>query len=123
MSPVKIDGAKRQLFSLVKDQNVKVLEAAQKKKKTQSPPADSPDAAGTAAEPETDAAQADLEPEVEAEQSVAVGQKKKKRLQGKKEKGAPVNADDGSMGQAMKRKRKDDTDTKVTDVPVILAAC
>lgn len=112
MSPVKIDGAKRQLFSLAKEQNVKLLEAAQKKKKGRSPPTETAEAADTAAEPaEADAAEAGKEPAEEAEQ-VAEGQKMK-RLQLKKEKGAPANADGGSVGQSIKRKRKDDSEPKV----------
>ena len=119
MSPVKIDGAKRQLFSLVKDQNIKLLEAAQKKKTGLSPPAEASDAADVAAEAlEADAAEADMEPEEEAEQVFGDGQKKKKRLQGKKEKSAPGNADTGSMGQTIKRKRKEDNETKVSLVTV-----
>ncbi|KAL3143597.1 hypothetical protein ABBQ38_002394 [Trebouxia sp. C0009 RCD-2024] len=115
MSPVKIDGAKRQLFSLVKSQNTKLLEAAQKKKKPPTPPADSPDAAEAAAEPpETDAAEAGVEEEGGSEQPAAVGQKKKKMPQMKKEKSASVKAEGGkSMGQPMKRKRKDDSDAKL----------
>lgn len=118
MSPVKIDGAKRQLFSLVKDQNIKLLEATQKKKKGCSP-AESPDAADAAAQPQdTDAAEAGMESEEEAEQVVADGQMKK-RLQAKKEESAPVNADNGSVGQVIKRKRKDDSETKVSLVTVM----
>ena len=121
MSPVKIDGAKRQLFSLVKEQNIK-LEAVQKKKKGRSSPTETSDAADAAAQPpETDAAEAGMEPEEEAEQVVADGQKKKKRLQGKKEESAPATADSGSVGQAIKRKRKDDTETKVSLVTVSAA--
>ena len=116
MSPVKIDGAKRQLFSLVKDQNIKLLEAGQKKKKGRPSPAESPDAADVAAKPpETVAADAGMEPEEEAEQVVADSQK---RLQGRKEKIAPAQADSGIVGQAIKRKRKDDTETKVSLVAV-----
>lgn len=115
MSPVKIDGAKRQLFSLVKDQNIKLLEAAQKKKKGRSPPGEAPDAADAAAEaPETDAAEADIKPEEEAEQVIADGQQKKKRLQAKKD-----NPDSASVGQAIKRKRKEDTETKVSLVTML----
>ena len=120
MSPVKIDGAKRQLFSLVKEQNIK-LEAVQKKKKGRSSPTETSDAADAAAQPpETDAAEAGMEPEEEAEQVVADGQKKK-RLQGNKEESAPATADSGSVGQAIKRKRKDDTETKVSLVTVSAA--
>ena len=108
MSPVKIDGAKRQLFSLAKEQNVKLLEAAQKKKKGRSPPTETADAAEPA---ETDAAEAGKEPAKEAEQ-VAEGQKTK-RLQVKREKSAPADADGGSVGQSIKRKRKDDSESKV----------
>lgn len=119
MSPVKIDGAKRQLFSLVKDQNIKLLEATQKKKKGRSPPAESPYAADAAAQPqETDAAEAGMESEEEAEQVVADGQMKK-RLQAKKKESAPVNADNASVGQAIKRKRQDDSEIKVSLVTVI----
>lgn len=125
MSPVKIDGAKRQLFSLVKSQNTKLLEAAQKKKKPPTPPADSPDAAEAAAEPpETDAAEAGVEEEGGSEQPAAVGQKKKKMPQMKKEKSASVKAEGGkSMGQPMKRKRKDDSDAKVAPLTDVMPAC
>lgn len=114
MSPVKIDGAKRQLFSLAKEQNVKLLEAAQKKRKGRSPPTETAaDAADTAAEAVmTDAAEAGEEPAEEEEQVAADGQNMK-RLQAKKEKSAPAKADGGSVGQCIKRKRKDDSEPKV----------
>ena len=117
MSPVKIDGAKRQLFSLIKSQNTKLLEAAQKKKKAHTLPFDTQDAAEAAAElPEADAAGM-KEEEGGSEQPAATGQKKKKTPQTKKEKSGPVEAEGGeSMGQPMKRKRKDDSDIKVTQL-------
>ena len=117
MSPVKIDGAKRQLFSLIKSQNTKLLEAAQKKKKAHTPPADTQDAAEPAAElPEADAAGM-KEEEEGSEQPAAVEQKKKKTPQTKKEKSGPVKAEGGeTVGQPMKRKRKEDSDTKVTQL-------
>lgn len=124
MSPVKIDGAKRQLFSLIQSHNTKLLEAAQKKKKAPAL-AVPPDAAEAAAEPlKTDAAEAGVEEEGGPEQSAAVGPKQKKTLQAKKEKGGPVKAEGGrSLGQTMKRKRKDDPDTKVSRITDGLPTC
>ena len=113
MSPVKIDGAKRQLFSLVKSQNVKLQGTAQKKKKSSPPPADSLAAADTAAETaEAAAAEADgANAQAEEEQPAAV-EEKKKRLQTKKEKSADGVIGDGT---SIKRKRKEDSDIKVSN--------
>ena len=112
MSPVKIDGAKRQLFSLVKSQNVKLREAAQKKKKSSPPPAESPTAADKAAETAEGAmAEADgATAQAEEEQPSAV-KEKKKRLQTKKEKSLDGVVGDGT---SIKRKRKEDSDNKVS---------
>lgn len=111
MSPVKIDGAKRQLFSLAKSHNVKLQEAALKCKKSASPDANPVDAETAAAAEAAEAADAAHVVNDKEEQQVAGIGKKFKAV--KKEKSMDEEAAQG-IGKArlVKRKRKDDAEPK-----------
>lgn len=119
MSPVKIDGAKRQLFSLAKSQNVKLQEATLKRRKSPSPPSNAADAQAAAAaaagaeEPAAaEPAEADPAGEEEEQQAAAGAAQKHKAL--KKEKSGSEEAVDGEVkARPIKRKRKDEADVKV----------
>ena len=110
MSPVKIDGAKRQLFSLAKSQNIKLQEAALKRRKSPSPASDLADtpAADAAADDDT------AEPTGEEEEPQGVSSGKKKTAKLKKQRSGGEEAAD-AVGKAgpMKRKRKGDAEAKV----------
>ena len=112
MSPVKIDGAKRQLFSLAKSQNIKLQEAALKRRKSPSPASDLADAPAADAAADDDTA----EPtgEEEEPQGVSSGRQKKKTAKLKKQRSGGEEAVD-AVGKAgpMKRKRKGDAEAKV----------
>ncbi len=111
MSPVKIDGAKRQLFSLAKSHNVKLQEAALKRRKSPSPDANLTNAQTAAAEA-GDAAQS-VKDEDE-QQAVGTGKKTKAV---KKEKSTDEEAAQGSgKARLVKRKRKDHAEPKVMQV-------
>ena len=114
MSPVKIDGAKRQLFSLAKSHNVKLQEAALKRRKSPSPDANPINAQTAAAEEAAEAADVAHSVKDEEEQQ-AVGTGKTKAV--KKEKSMGEEAAQG-VGKArlVKRKRKDDAEPKVMQV-------
>ncbi len=115
MSPVKIDGAKRQLFSLAKSHNVKLQEAALKRRKSPSPDANPIDAQTAAAEEAAEEADAaHIVKDEEEQQAVGTG-KKTKAL--KKEKSMDQAATQG-IGKArlVKRKRKDEAESKVMQV-------
>ncbi|KAL0021602.1 hypothetical protein WJX79_003100 [Trebouxia sp. C0005] len=111
MSPVKIDGAKRQLFSLTKSHNVKLQEAALKRRKSPSPDTGPLDAQTAPAEEAARGADAAHSVRDEAEQQADDTGKKTKAL--KKEKSMDEAAAQG-VGKArlVKRKRKDDADSK-----------
>lgn len=115
MSPVKIDGAKRQLFSLTKSHNVKLQEAALKRRKSPSPDTGPIDAQTAPAEEAARGADAAHSVRDEAEQQADDTGKKTKAL--KKEKSMDEAAAQG-VGKArlVKRKRKDDADSKVMQV-------
>ncbi|KAL0039615.1 hypothetical protein WJX77_003445 [Trebouxia sp. C0004] len=111
MSPVKIDGAKRQLFSLAKSHNVKLQEATLKRRKSPSPDADPINAETAAAAEAAEAADgAHITKDKEEQQAAATG-KKTKAL--KKEKSMGEEAAQG-IGKArlVKRKRKDEAESK-----------
>ena len=115
MSPVKIDGAKRQLFSLAKSHNVKLQEAALKRRKSPSPDVNPINAQTPAAEEAAEEAGAAHPVKDEEEQQAAEIGKKTKAL--KKEKSMDEKAAQG-IGKArlVKRKRKDDAEPKVLQV-------
>jgi len=112
MSPVKIDGAKRQLFSLTKSHNVRLQEAALKRRKSPSPDANPIDAQTAAAEEAAREADAEHSVKEEAEQQAAGTGKKTKAV--KKENSMDEEAAQGSgKARLVKRKRKDDAEPKV----------
>ena len=113
MSPVKIDGAKRQLFSLAKSHNVKLQEAALKRRKSPSPDANPIDAQTAAA---VEAGEAADGSHIVKEEQQAVGSGKKTKAP-KKEKSMDEAAAQGSnKARLVKRKRKDDAEPKVMQV-------
>lgn len=115
MSPVKIDGAKRQLFSLAKSHNVKLQEAALKRRKSPSPDAKPIDAQTAAAAEAAQAADAAHSVKDEEEQQAAGTGKKTKAV--KKEKSMDEEAAQGSgKARLVKRKRKDNAEIKVMQV-------
>ena len=112
MSPVKIDGAKRQLFSLAKSHNLKLQEAALKRRKSPSPDANPIDAQTAAAEEAAEEAGAAHSVKDKAEQQAAGTGKKTKAV--KKETSRDEEAVQGSgKARLVKRKRKDDAEPKV----------
>ncbi len=115
MSPVKIDGAKRQLFSLAKSHNMKLQEAALKRRKSPSPDDNPIDAQTAAAEEAAEEAGAAHPVKHEEEQQAAGTCKKTKAV--KKEKNVDEEAAQG-IGKArlVKRKRKDEAESKVMKV-------
>ncbi len=115
MSPVKIDAAKRQLFSLAKSHNVKLQEAALKRRKSPSPDANPINAQTAAAEEAAEAADVAHSVKDEEEQQ-AIGTGKKTKAV-KKEKSMGEEAAQG-VGKArlVKRKRKDDAEPKIMQV-------
>lgn len=122
MSPVKIDCAKRQLFSLSKSQNIKLQDAAQKKKKASSPSADdaqhdsSPAAADEAAAEAAPAEAADEEAADAAElvkPEAPSGEKKKRKYVRKAQTAKEQTPDAAAKARPIKRKRKEAADAKV----------
>lgn len=117
MSPVKIDCAKRQLFSLSKSQNIKLQEAASKKKKASSPAADPQPAGAAETAPAEAAAEAADDPASAPAEAVkpegrSIEKKRKKKFDRQEDANGQASSE-AAKARPIKRKRKDAADDKV----------